>query len=279
MRPQTVFILSASSDIGRELARLYADAGWTVVGTFRNRAGVAVLEGDPRIHLLSCDVSSPDSVASMAQTYGQLACPWDLFVSSVGMLDPIGRFFALDFDAWERSVIVNSTAQLRALHALHPYRRRDGVAHVAFFAGGGTNNPFPRYSAYCVSKILLIKMCELLDDENGDLNVFIVGPGFLPTKIHQPTLATPDGAGPNYAKTLNFFRSNEQGASYRDIFDCVNWCVEQGRPVAGGRNFSAVHDPWRSDGARLADALRSDRDKFKLRRHQNTEAKVRFKER
>ena len=30
-----------------------------------------------------------------------------------------------------------------------------------YSAGGGTNNPFTNYSAYCVSKIALIKMCEL----------------------------------------------------------------------------------------------------------------------
>ena len=50
-------------------------------------------------------------------------------------------------------------------------------------AGGGTNNPFTNYSAYCVSKIALIKMCELIDDEYKNLNVFIIGPGLLKPKL------------------------------------------------------------------------------------------------
>ncbi len=52
-------------------------------------------------------------------------------------------------------------------------------------AGGGTNNPFTNYSAYCVAKIALIKMTELLDDEEKKLNIFIIGPGFVRTRIHR----------------------------------------------------------------------------------------------
>ena len=57
-----------------------------------------------------------------------------------------------------RSVVVNSTAQLRVLHAIWPCRQPG--PDIMLMAGGGTNNPFPNYSAYCVSKIMLIKMCE-----------------------------------------------------------------------------------------------------------------------
>ena len=267
--PETVFILAASSDIGRELACRYLDGGARVVGTYRNASGLKELSGRAGADLLPCDVGRQDSVRDMLRSYATLNRPWDLYIASVGMLDPIGLFFSLDFDEWERSVIVNSTAQLRVLHGLYPHRRRDRPCHVAFFAGGGTNKPFTNYSAYCVSKILLNKMCELLDDETEDLNVFIIGPGFLPTKIHEPTLADPDGAGDNYDKTVQFFGTNGGQASYQDIFECVNWCVAQGRPVMGGRNLAAVHDPWRSDSERLAERLRNDPDAFKLRRHGN----------
>ena len=143
------------------------------------------------------------------------------------------------------------------------------MSHVVFFAGGGTNNPFTNYSAYCVSKILLIKMCELLDDENTDLNVFIVGPGWVRTKIHDQTLDNPKGAGNSYERTLEFLESEGSGTSYEDIYDCINWCIAKGRDVAGGRNFSVVYDTWRQGGEQLAEQLRGDSDKFKLRRFGN----------
>jgi NAD(P)-dependent dehydrogenase (short-subunit alcohol dehydrogenase family) len=180
----------------------------------------------------------------------------------------MGPYFSCDVDAWEDSLRVNATGQLRALHALYPCRR-PGLAHVALLAGGGTNGPFPNYSAYCASKILLIKMCELLDAENEDLNVFILGPGWVRTKIHQQTLANPAGAGGNYQRTLAFLRSSDPGTSHDDIYRALVWCIEQGKAVAGGRNLSVVHDPWRRQGGGLADWLRGDPHRFRLRRHGN----------
>lgn len=222
------------------------------------------------MHLLPCDVGSRDSIREMLDAYRRLGQPWDVFISAVGVLEPIGPWTSLEFDAWEESVIINSLAQLRVLHGLYPHRRPGREVHAAFFAGGGTNNPFRNYSAYCLSKIALIKMCELIDDEVPDLNAFIIGPGFLPTKIHAQTFANPEGAGKNVDKTKHFFEAPGRVATYADLYDCINWCVAGGRDVMGGRNLSAVHDPWNDPGNALAEALRHDGNRFKLRRAGNT---------
>jgi NAD(P)-dependent dehydrogenase (short-subunit alcohol dehydrogenase family) len=276
--PDTVFILSASADIGRALATMYADEGRTVIGTSRDPLALADLRARESVHILPCDVGDPVSVARMVEAYAALGLPWDVFVSAVGVMDPIGPWTSLDFDAWEQSVTVNSLGQLRVLHGLYPHRRTGGITHAAFFAGGGTNNPFTNYSAYCLGKIALIKMCELLDDEVPDLNAFIIGPGFLPTKIHEQTFANPVGAGDNLDKTRNFHAAPGTAASYRDLYDCIGWCVAGGRPVAGGRNFSAAHDVWKADGVGLADRLRYDVNMYKLRRAGNASAPGRGEE-
>ena len=271
MSQKTVFILAVSSDIGRALTERYSRNGYTVVGTYRNIVTVQDLIEQPGIYLFPCDIRRAESVKSAIDEYSRLSQPWDIFISCVGTLEPIGNFFTCDFDAWEQSVIANSTAQLRVLHALYPYRRQNQVSHVVFFAGGGTNSPFTNYSAYCVSKILLIKMCELLDDENKDLNVFIVGPGWVRTKIHDQTLDNPREAGNSYERTLEFLESEGSGTSYEDIYDCINWCIARGRDVAGGRNFSVVYDSWRQNGEQLTEHLCGDSNKFKLRRFRNEE--------
>jgi hypothetical protein len=112
-------------------------------------------------------------------------------------------------------------------------------------------------------------MCEQLDKEADDLNIFIIGPGFLPTKMIQETIRAGDVAGANYQKTLDFL--DTPGTSFDDVFAHINWCMEQGRGVAGGRNFSTVHDPWRGDGGTLAERLRGDPDMFRLRRYAGDE--------
>ncbi len=267
--PQNVFVLGASSDIGRALVVRFLEAGCRVTGTYRNKSAIEDLVDLPNLHLVCCRVDDQVSISQAVHSFSVGGGKWDTFVSSIGTEEPIGPFFENDFDAWESSVIVNSTAQLRVLHQLYPYRTVQQTCNVVFFAGGGTNNPFPNYSAYCVSKILLIKMCELLDNEYKDLNVFILGPGFVRTKIHLQTLAKGLHAGQNYQRTMEFLRPENPGTSIDDIYECINWGITQGREVVGGRNFSVVHDLWRRGGIQLIEQLREDPDKFKLRRSGN----------
>jgi NAD(P)-dependent dehydrogenase (short-subunit alcohol dehydrogenase family) len=264
MPRRLVIVLGASADIGSGFVKRFAADGWDVIGTYRSPSAAAALDGLEGVTLLRCDVSSPAEVASLADAVAG-GTPWNVLVSAVGRLDPIGPWEELEFEAWERSVRDNSTAQLRALHALLPFRERDG-AHAAFFAGGGTNGPFRNYSAYCLAKIVLIKTCELLHDEIADLNAFIVGPGFLPTKIHRATLADAQAAGDNHAKTLAFYEHASEALTIDDVYQCVRWCIDQGRDVVGGRNIAAAHDAWQTEGARVASTLRGSADAWRLRR-------------
>lgn len=265
---ETVFILSLSSDIGAYLAAHYAERGFSVAGAHRGELP-AGLRGNPAVNALRCDLEDPASGAQLADFCRKQGLAWTRFVSCVGRLSPVGRFFDTAFDDWSASVQVNSLAQLRALHALYPHRRMGKTNSVVFFAGGGTNGPFPNYSAYCVGKLALIKMCELLDDEAPDLNTFIVGTGWVRTKIHAQTLEAGSAAGKNFETTRAFLADAQKGTSMAEIAAMIEWGVERGRDVAGGRNFSVVHDGWREGGELLAQALRADPHKFKLRRSGN----------
>lgn len=267
--PKNIFILGITSDIGISLAKKYHKDGHRVFGTYRNKEAGGKLMREMGMDLFHCDLTETNSLEESMQLYKQLSIPWDVFISAVGTTEPLGKFFSCDFDAWDQSVKINCSDQLRALHFLYPFRRKGSISHVAFFAGGGTNNAFPNFSAYCASKIMLIKMCELLDDENEDLNVFIVGPGWVRTKIHNQVLNNPDSAGESFQKVREFLDSGEPGTSEKSIYDCINWCINQGKEVVGGRNFSVVHDPWREGGKRLCTNLQKNPDKFKLRRSGN----------
>jgi len=264
-----VLIVSVTSDIGTQLAHHYLARGHVVCGTYRSKLPPS-LEGNDRFHSFACDVSSPLCKDAIKQFFTQSGLRWTVFISCVGQLDPIGLFFESDFETWADSVHTNSTAQLRALHASYPFRCTSDSSHAVFFAGGGTNGVFRAYSAYCVGKIALIKMCELLDDEAPELNTFIVGTGWVRTKIHAQTIAAGSRAGINWGTTQAFAADASKGTSYTDIASLIDWGIERGKPVAGGRNFSVVHDAWREGGHALENSLRMDPNKFKLRRHGNS---------
>ena len=267
--PKTILILSISSDIGLFLAQQYLDLGHHVIGTYRSSSKLDDLRGNKNCHLFCCDVHDHESIQSFARELKALDKPWDTFISCVGHPLPLGAFFETNFDEWQASVEVNCLDQLRAVHVLYPYRNANAIANVAFFAAGGANNAVVNFSPYTISKIMLTKMCEFLDAENQNLNVFIVGPGWTNTKIHQLILNDPSISKEKYEQTKVALESGE-GTSLKDIFECIEWLCQQGRSIAGGRNFSVVHDPWRlNEREALMKELSADSGMYKLRRHKN----------
>ena len=217
--------------------------------------------------MIRCDLTIKEDIIKLKDFICSEGFSWTYLFSSVGTSEPIGRFFDLEFNVWKESLNINMTSQLNALHCLYPLRDTTKQVNVALLAGGGTNNPFRCYSSYALAKIGLIKMCELIDDENKDINIFIVGPGFVKTKTHLETLKAAEKAESNFIRVKEFMDSDAQGTSYQDIYDCIRWAGSVGRDTAGGRNFSVVHDKWGDE--KLENELLHNKDMYKLRRFKN----------
>jgi len=265
---KTIIILSISSDIGLYLAQKYLERGDRVIGTYRSDENLGSIKDNPNCQLFYCNINGRKSVELFVAQLKEQKIVWDTLVSCIGQLTPVQPFFECDFDEWEESVHINSMDQLRVVHALYPLRR-SGHANVVLFAGGAMNNAVVNMSAYTISKIFLAKMCEFLDAENKDLNVFIVGPGWTKTKIHQQVLDDPRSVQVKVDETQSALKEKE-GTSLEDIFNCIDLFCAKGKSVAGGRNFSVVYDPWRGQTVeKLLEELAKDENMYKLRRHKN----------
>jgi NAD(P)-dependent dehydrogenase (short-subunit alcohol dehydrogenase family) len=245
---EVAIVLGVNADIGYNICKFLLADGFHVVGTFRRDFDqFDELDALPNTDLVRCDVTKKEDVAELAKIVDEKKLHWSLFFSSVGTSEPIGRFFDLEFDDWERSLNLNFTDQLRVLHSLYPLRSKTGMPDIALMAGGGTNNPFRCYSSYCIAKLALIKMCELIDDEAEDVNIYIFGPGFVRTKTHYETIAAGEMAEGNLERVKEFMASGDQGTEFIDIYRCMLWGREVGRQTVGGRNLSVVHDAWGPD--------------------------------
>lgn len=263
----SVIVLGIGSDIGRELAVRFAAEGWDVSGTVRPGSDTRqIAEG---VQLVQCDLASMDSVDAALKIFRQRGLIWDLLVVAAGTEEPIGTFWECEPNAWDENIRINALAPLRLVRGLYPDRNISGKPNVAFFSGSGTNSAVPAYSAYCASKVLLIKMCELLDAESPDTSFFIIGPGIVRTKIHQQTLRAGGRSGSNYRKVVDFLGSPDAGTSHDDVYGCLRWCMGAGKSVIGGRNVSLVYDLWRDGGAELSQLLERDKSVYKLRRFGN----------
>ncbi len=263
---RTVIILSISSGIGAYLAQAYLRQGCRVIGTYRSSPPRGI-SASANCRLYALDVHAPQSVKRFINQLKKQGVVWDTVISCVGEPRPLQAFFKADIDQWSQSVGINSIDQLALIHGLYPLRAT--TSNVVFFAAGGTNNAVVDFSAYTIGKMVLIKMCEFLDAENPDMNIFIAGPGWTRTKIHKTIAQDPKVGKAKKRETLARLKADD-GTPLEDIFAYIEWLCLQGKLVAGGRNFSVVHDPWKkSKGLPLKKALLKDNGMYKLKRHGN----------
>lgn len=265
---KTAIIGSISSDIGTALAQRWLARGWSVLGTYRTQSTATDQLAAAGAKLVLCDISNQKTLDASCAELNRLCSAWDVLVIAHGTTEPIGLFVETAFDEWVRSIEINFTSQMRITHRLLSSRRTQPSADpcVIYFAGGGTNSATSNYSAYTVSKIALIKMCELLDAELPDVRFAILGPGWVNTKIHVETIRAGMRAGGNLRRTQ---QKLEDGGftQMEDVLDCCDWLVASPREEIGGRNFSVAHDAWGS--CQLRAALLADPDMYKLRRAGN----------
>lgn len=261
-----VIILSITSDIGKEMALRWQDAGCEISGTYRKKEDNYNELSLASVNMCYANMLEKSSINDAINYFRKKCNPWDVAVLCPASQDPIGRFDKVDFDEWEESILLNFTSQLRFLHGILPFRNKKVTPTVILFAGGGTNNATFNYSAYTVSKVASIKMTELLDAEIGDVKFIIYGPGWVKTKIHQSTLNNRDMSGENYEKTVNKLNSNEC-TDMNEIINSIEWGINKGKETVGGRNFSVVFDSW--GGQELEQELNNDENMYKLRRYKN----------
>lgn len=261
-----ILIIGGSSDIGHGLIDQYLTSGAKVIATYRNKDHMEVIKNKNRknLTLMPLHIGNYIQRYSVYEYLTKTKFKWDTVIFLNATTKPIGPFMEVDVNRWEENILSNSLAPIRFLQKLYEAKCK-GVCNVCFFGGGGVNGTFDSYSAYTLSKVILMKMCEILDSEYKDINPFLIGPSFVKTKIHQETLSTCDPSGIEYRNVQKFLKSGP-GTPLTDIYSCIEWCCDQGKEVVGGRNIAVKHDLWKESGDILATTLKKSPDMFKLRR-------------
>jgi len=262
MKKYSNLILSVSSDIGSELATKWLKENKTVIGTYRTYS-----KKIKDLEMLGCKTFKVDfSKKIQTSKFITKIKKHNItkILSAVGSQDPIGNLIDVNFDEWEKSVIVNAINQIRCIIEL--YKNNKKKVKVILFAGGGTNNATESYSAYTLSKMMLIKFAELISFEEEKISCSILGPGWVKTKIHKSTLKNKRAAKKNYLRTIKKLDSKECVPMFK-VIECIEWMFKQKKNIIGGRNISLVYDNWGSK--KLEQMLKNDSGMYKLRRYKN----------
>jgi short-subunit dehydrogenase len=261
MKNQYSVILSISSDIGFEIAKSWIGKK-KIIGTYLTESKKTQFLKSKGVKLFKVDFGKKENVDNFCKKISKKELK--NIISAVGSQNPIGRLNRVNLDDWTNSIFVNAINQIRCIIKLIKNKKKQ--IKIVLFAGGGTNNATKNYSAYTLSKIMLIKFTELIDFELKNVCCSIIGPGWVKTKIHQATLNNKINAEQNYTRTRDQLKSFNCVPIFK-VVECVNWVLKQKKSVISGRNISLVYDDWGSK--KLAKLLSKDKNIYKLRRFGN----------
>jgi len=146
---KTVLITGCSSGYGLETARHFHAQGWNVIATMRTPKP-DLLPRSERMRVISLDVTSPESIASVIAGSG----PIDVLVNNAG----IGLFGAFEATpmATTREVFETNTFGMMAMaQAVIPQfrARRSGV--IVNVTSSATLAPMPLVAVYTASKMAI----------------------------------------------------------------------------------------------------------------------------
>jgi len=184
-----IWITGASSGLGRELARQYAELGHQVCVSARGDAGLNELAEicinmTGSIHVFPLDVTDIDQVnACFERICGTVGTP-DISVFNAGTHQANS---AQDFDAatFRRLMEINYMGVINCLQATVPAYIAQGKGHIAVVSSVAGYQGLPNASAYGSSKAALINMCEALQPElaAAGIKLQLVNPGFVRTPL------------------------------------------------------------------------------------------------
>ncbi len=181
---QTILITGASSGIGKETAKLFADRGWNVIATMRAPEKEEDLTGKDNILVTRLDVTDAVSIETA------VAAGMDKF-NKIGVLmnnagyGAYGPLEAFPMDRVRRQFDTNVIGLLETTKALLPHMRANRSGTIVNISSIGGQMTFPLGTLYHGTKFAVEGISEALhyELEAAGVKVKLIEPGMIATEF------------------------------------------------------------------------------------------------
>lgn len=164
-------ITGGGSGIGEATARVFADAGATVVVTGRRLEPLQRVADEVGGHAIACDVSDQADVKAMFAKALKIMGKVDVLLNNAGGPGPIAPVAEVDMDAWIGCMNINLVGAMYCLQEaakIMTAQKSGSIVNMSSLMG---IQGYPMRSAYTASKFALIGITEVMARELGSVNV------------------------------------------------------------------------------------------------------------
>ncbi|NRG18143.1 SDR family oxidoreductase [Rhizobiales bacterium] len=194
---KAVLITGASRGIGAAAARVFAEAGSSVVLAARTGSEIEDLVAEIKANggnaeAVTCDVSSYTDVEAAVNQCRDAFGTIDFLVNNAGVIDPIGPLIESDPEEWSRAADINYKGVYNGLRAALPHMKAQGSGVVVNISSGAAHNALEGWSHYCSAKAAAYMLTRAADLEMKGTGVRVVGlsPGTVATYMQKAIKAS-----------------------------------------------------------------------------------------
>jgi NAD(P)-dependent dehydrogenase (short-subunit alcohol dehydrogenase family) len=164
-------VTGGGSGIGEATARVFANAGATVVVTGRRFEPLERVATEIGGYAIACDVSDQVQVRDMFAKAKAITGKVDVLLNNAGGPGPIALVAEVDMDAWITCMNINLVGAMYCLQEaakIMGAQKSGSIINMSSLMG---IQGYPMRSAYVASKFALIGITETMARELGSLNV------------------------------------------------------------------------------------------------------------
>ena len=164
-------ITGGGSGIGEATAKVFSEAGATVVVTGRRPEPLERVAKEIGGHAITCDVSYQAQVQKMFAQALQITGRIDILLNNAGGPGPIAPVAEVDMEAWTECMNINLLGAMYCLQEaaqIMGAQKSGSIINMSSLMG---IQGYPMRSAYVASKFALVGVTETMARELGPLNV------------------------------------------------------------------------------------------------------------
>ncbi|MBN1542201.1 SDR family oxidoreductase [candidate division KSB1 bacterium] len=173
---QTALVTGASSGIGREIAEILIDHGYSVVVTARTEATLTSLKEKAKtsgqVIAIPLDLAHPNGADRLVEKLNQEGIQIDLLINNAGFGD-YTLFHLADWSKIADMLQLNITALTRLTHLLLPGMIERGSGRILNVASVASFFPGPLMAVYYATKAYVLSFSEALANETQDTGVTV----------------------------------------------------------------------------------------------------------
>lgn len=205
---KAVLITGASSGIGRELARVFAENGNNIVLTARDEKRLSELKDELEtqygvaVWYIARDLSDENAVSEIYEYTLEQELQIDILINNAGFGD-FGDFASCDIEKQIKMTAVNILAVLRLTRIFLPSMIECGCGSIMNTASLAAFEPGPFFSVYYATKAFVLSFSEALCVElkKTGVNVTALCPGSTVTGFEKAADAQTSGLFKNFYLT------------------------------------------------------------------------------